>query len=63
MGGVLLKDSIELEGNNVDEDYEFPGYNTAMGWSNGKLSWGEITPIYICILMRFRSTRRYFPVA
>lgn len=33
---VLLTVS-ELDGNNVDDDYEYPGYNTEMGWSNGKV--------------------------
>jgi hypothetical protein len=36
------KEIEELEGNNVEDDYQFPGYNTEMGWSNGKLSWREI---------------------
>jgi hypothetical protein len=27
---------IELDGNNVPNEYEFPGYNDDMGWSNGK---------------------------
>ncbi|KIN08100.1 hypothetical protein OIDMADRAFT_100008 [Oidiodendron maius Zn] len=25
----------QLEGNNVEDEYEFPGYNIDMGWSNG----------------------------
>jgi hypothetical protein len=27
---------LELDGNNVDDSYEYPGYNTGMGWANGK---------------------------
>jgi hypothetical protein len=31
---------IELDGNNVPNEYEFPGYNDDMGWSNGKFVLG-----------------------
>lgn len=34
--GQLKKRFLELEGNNVEDEYEFPGYNIDMGWSNGK---------------------------
>jgi hypothetical protein len=35
------REAIELEGNNIEDDYEFPGYGTELGWSNGKPSWKE----------------------
>jgi hypothetical protein len=27
---------LELDGNNVDDNYEYPGYNSEMGWRNGE---------------------------
>lgn len=27
---------LELDGNNVDDNYEYPGYNSDMGWRDGE---------------------------
>jgi hypothetical protein len=32
------REAIELEGNNIEDDYEFPGYGPELGWRNGKSS-------------------------
>lgn len=47
---------LELEGNNIDDDYEFPGYNYELGWSNGKHN-GMIT---LSMLIVFQEHRMIF---